>query len=68
LLTEVMVTPRLAESWAVLPWSADVDAWAESSDGTMMETRRMVLPAVTRMVIPLTLTPSRLARLARNCA
>ena len=24
-LTEVMVTPRLAESWAVLPWSADVD-------------------------------------------
>jgi hypothetical protein len=24
-LTEVMVTPRLVESWAVLPWSADVD-------------------------------------------
>ena len=50
-LTEVMVTPRLVESWAVLPWSADVDAWAESSDGTMMETRMMVLPAVTQMVI-----------------
>jgi len=33
-----MVTPRLVESWAVLPWSADVDVWAESSDGTMMVT------------------------------
>jgi hypothetical protein len=37
-LTEVMVTPRLAESWAVLPWSAEVDVWAESSDGKMIET------------------------------
>jgi hypothetical protein len=37
-LTEAMVTPRLAESWAVLPWSAEVDVWAESSDGTMMVT------------------------------
>ena len=37
-LTEVMVTPSIAESWAVSPWSADVDVWAESSDGTMMET------------------------------
>jgi hypothetical protein len=33
-----MVTPRLAESWVVLPWSADVDVCAESSDGIMMET------------------------------
>jgi hypothetical protein len=24
-LTEAMVTPRLVESWAVLPWSAEVD-------------------------------------------
>jgi len=23
LLTEVMVTPRLAESWVVLPWSTE---------------------------------------------
>ena len=37
-LTEVMFTPRLAESWAVLPWSADVDVWAKSSKVTMMET------------------------------
>ena len=37
-LTEVMVTPRLAESWAVLPSSADIDVWEEASDGTMMET------------------------------
>ena len=37
-LTEAMVTPRLVESWAVLPSSADVDVWAESSDGTMMVT------------------------------
>ena len=28
----------------------------------------MVLPAVTRMVMSLMFTPSRLARLARNCA
>jgi hypothetical protein len=67
-LTEAMVTPRLVESWAVLPWSAEVDVWAESSDGTMMVTWRMVLPAVTWMVMSLTFTPSRLARLARNCA
>jgi hypothetical protein len=33
-----MVTPRLVESWVVLPWSADVDVWEESSDGTMMVT------------------------------
>jgi hypothetical protein len=33
-----MVTPRLAESWVVLPWSAEVDVWEESSDGTMMVT------------------------------
>jgi hypothetical protein len=33
-----MVTPRLAESWVVLPWSADMDVWEDSSDGTMMET------------------------------
>ena len=26
-LTEVKVTPRLVESWAVLPSSADVDVW-----------------------------------------
>ena len=37
-LTEVMVTPRLAESWVVLPWSTDIDVWAKASDGTMMET------------------------------
>ena len=37
-LTPLMLTPRLAESWAVLPWSADVDVWAKSSEGTMMET------------------------------
>ena len=24
-LTEAMFTPRFVESWAVLPWSADVD-------------------------------------------
>jgi len=33
-----MVTPRLAESWVVLPWSADMDVWEDSRDGTMMET------------------------------
>jgi len=33
-----MVTPRLAESWVVLPWSADIAVWDEASDGTMMET------------------------------
>ena len=38
LLTEVMVTPRLAESWAVLPSSADMAVWEDSSDGTMMVT------------------------------
>ena len=32
----VMVTPRLVESWAVLPSSADRDVWEESSDGTIM--------------------------------
>ena len=37
-LTEVMVTPRLAESWVVLPSSADIDVWEEASDGAMMET------------------------------
>jgi len=37
-LTEVMVTPRLAESWVVLPWSTDIDVWAKASDGTMMVT------------------------------
>ena len=37
-LTEVMVTPRLVESWAVLPSSADIDVWEESSEGTMMVT------------------------------
>jgi hypothetical protein len=33
-----MVTPRLVESWAVLPCSVDMDVWDDSSDGTMMET------------------------------
>ena len=37
-LIEVMVTPSLAESWVVLPSSADIDVWEEASDGTMMET------------------------------
>ena len=37
-LTEAMVTPRLVESWAVLPSSADMAVWEDSSDGTMMET------------------------------
>ena len=37
-LTEVMATPRLAESSVALPWSADIDVWAKSSKGTMMET------------------------------
>ena len=67
-LTEAMVTPRLVESWVVLPSNTDIDVWEEASDGTMMETWRMVLPAVTRMVMALTLTPSREARLVRNCA
>ena len=68
MLTKVMVTRRLAESWVVLPSSTDIDVWAKSSDGTMMVTWRLVLPAVTRMVMALMFTPSRLARLARNCA
>ena len=68
MLTKVMVTRRLAESWVVLPSSTDIDVWAKSSEGTMLETWRMVLPAGTRMVMALTFTPSRLARLARNCA
>ena len=38
LLTKVMVTRRLAESWVVLPSSTDIDVWAKSSEGTMMET------------------------------
>jgi hypothetical protein len=33
-----MVTPRLVESWAVLPSSADMAVWEDSSDGTMMVT------------------------------
>jgi hypothetical protein len=33
-----MVTPRLVESWAVLPSSADMAVWDEASDDTMMET------------------------------
>ena len=37
-LIEVMVTPSLAESWVVLPSSADIEVWEEASDGTMMET------------------------------
>ena len=36
-LTEVMVTPRLAERSVASPWSADIDVWAKSSEGTMME-------------------------------
>ena len=36
--TEVMATPRLVESSVALPWSADIDVWAKSSEGTMMET------------------------------
>ena len=68
MLTKVMVTRRLAESWVVLPSSTDIEVWAKSSDGTMMVTWRLVLPAVTRMVMALMFTPSRLARLARNCA
>ena len=38
LLTAVMATPRLAESWAASPWSADIDVWEEASDGRMMVT------------------------------
>ena len=38
LLTAVMATPRLAESWAASPWSADIDVWEEANDGRMMVT------------------------------
>ena len=37
-VAEVMVTFRLAESWAVSPWSVDTVVWEEASDGTMMVT------------------------------
>jgi hypothetical protein len=30
-----MLTPRLAESWAVLPLSTDIAVWAWGRDGTM---------------------------------
>jgi len=33
-----MVTFRLAESWAVSPWSVDTVVWEEVSDGTLMVT------------------------------
>jgi hypothetical protein len=45
--TSVMVTPRFWESATVSPRSSDSDDWAASSDGTMMVTVRMVLPALT---------------------
>ena len=36
-LTEAMVTPRLAESWAIeVPWSVDITVWEKSRDGTWM--------------------------------
>ena len=38
LLTAVMATPRLAESWVASPWSADIDVWEEASDGRMTVT------------------------------
>ena len=38
LLTAVMATPRLAESWAASPWSADIDVWEEANDGRMTVT------------------------------
>jgi hypothetical protein len=37
LVTEVMVTPRLMESWAIeVPWSVDMTVWEKSRDGTSM--------------------------------
>ena len=38
LLTAVMATPRLAESWAASTWSADIDVWEEANDGRMTVT------------------------------
>ena len=45
--TSVMGTPRFWESATVSPCSSDSDDWAASSDGTIMVTVRMVLPALT---------------------
>ena len=46
-LTEVTVTPRLAESCATLPPSTDIAAREEAKDRTTMEAWMIVLPAVT---------------------
>ena len=47
-----MLTPRLAESWAVLPLSTDIAVWAWVRDGTMMVAWTMLLfAALTRMVM-----------------
>ena len=38
LLTAVIATPRLAESWAASPWSAEIDVCEEANDGRMTVT------------------------------
>ena len=50
-----------------MPSSADIDVWEEASDGTVIVTRMLVLPAVTRMAISEVFTLNRLARAVRNC-
>ena len=46
-MTEVTVTPRLAESCAGSPPRYDIAVWEAASDATTTAVWTMVLPAVT---------------------
>jgi hypothetical protein len=67
-VTEVIVTPRLAESRAASPPRYDIAVWEAASDATTTAAWTMVLPAVTWRVMSAMVTPIWLARLVRNCS
>ena len=46
-MTEVIVTPRLAESRAASPPRYDIAVWEAASDASTTAAWTMVLPAVT---------------------